>query len=458
MSTKNAPTGGNKPHSSASDSELPRRLARKFEQELSRLVSDLDRDCLTPGSFRSLLGGFGAILADLGREGLVEILQDRDPVQPAIEVDGQRLRYRGFSAKQWLSPFGLITVQRRRYRGDAPDSPSFIPLDQMCGMIGAFMTPDVEEMAAFGAAMLTATEVEQLLGKVLPHGPSATAVQNAVHRLGADLDARRNEIEAVVEQAAPLEPDKGVVVASLDGVMTPMREDGLAWREAGVATISIYRTGEQGPEKADTRYLARMPEKNMATLFAQVEAQVAGLAEAACETVVICDGKDSLWRAAAQHQSLRSATWILDFYHASENLMKAAKAIFGDTAKAAAWHQRHRGRMQLDPAGASNARRSMLRYAKGLGAETKRRKVVENAAAYFHEHRRKMLYADYIARGLPIGSGPVESAAKTIVQARLKRSGMRWSRDGGQHVLDLRTYLKSERWDPMWQELKGIAA
>lgn len=68
-----------------------------------------------------------------------------------------------------------------------------------------------------------------------------------------------------------------------------------------------------------------------------------------------------------------------------------------------------------------------------------------------------MRYAEFIARGLPIGSGPVESAAKTIVQARLKRSGMRWSRDGGQHVLDLRTLLKSERWAPMWSTLKKAA-
>ena len=59
--------------------------------------------------------------------------------------------------------------------------------------------------------------------------------------------------------------------------------------------------------------------------------------------------------------------------------------------------------------------------------------------------------------GLPIGSGPVESAAKNIVQARLKRSGMRWSRSGGQHVLNLRTYLKSNRWDVMWSTITKAA-
>ncbi len=208
----------------------------------------------------------------------------------------------------------------------------------------------------------------------------------------------------------------------------------------------------------DARYLAQMPEQGMVSLVSQVESQLAGAAQSACETVVLCDGKDAIWRAAGKHPNLRSATWILDFYHASENLMKAAKAIFGDGPKADAWHHKHREKIQLDLDGAKNARRSMLRYARILGADSKRRKVVENAAAYFHDHRRRMQYADYIARGLPIGSGPVEAAAKNIVQARLKRSGMRWSREGGQHVLDLRAYLKSKRWDPMWQSLKGMAA
>ena len=65
-------------------------------------------------------------------------------------------------------------------------------------------------------------------------------------------------------------------------------------------------------------------------------------------------------------------------------------------------------------------------------------------------NRSRMRYADFITQGLPIGSGPVESAAKMIVQARLKRSGMRWKTDGGQRILDLRCFVKLNRWLPMW--------
>ncbi len=65
-----------------------------------------------------------------------------------------------------------------------------------------------------------------------------------------------------------------------------------------------------------------------------------------------------------------------------------------------------------------------------------------------------MTYAAFRERGLPIGSGPVEAACKTLVKTRLCRSGMRWSRKGGQRILDLRTYVKSHRWDAFWNEYK----
>jgi hypothetical protein len=73
-----------------------------------------------------------------------------------------------------------VPFLRRTYRGDGAGAASTVPLDDECGMRGRYMTPDVEEMAAFASAMLTARETEQLLAKTLPEGPSATAIQNAV--------------------------------------------------------------------------------------------------------------------------------------------------------------------------------------------------------------------------------------------------------------------------------------
>ena len=62
-----------------------------------------------------------------------------------------------------------------------------------------------------------------------------------------------------------------------------------------------------------------------------------------------------------------------------------------------------------------------------------------------------MRYATAAASGLPIGSGVVEAACKTLVTQRMKRSGMRWREAGGQAILTFRGLVQSDRFERAWQ-------
>lgn len=313
------------------------------------------------------------------------------------------------------------------------------------------------------AAMLTQQEAEQLLAKILPEGPSATAIRNVTTKLGKELSERADEVEKAIEESAPLSTEGDVLVASWDGVMVPMRKnpggEAAGWKEAGVATVSVYKKGEDEPEREDARYFARMPESRMQTLVDRVAAQVAQARAARPyrAVMVLGDGSDTTWHQAHAREEFRGAIMALDFYHAAQNLMHAAKAIFGEGEKANAWHKKLRRRLLTSGDGANCAIRSMRRYFNEITLPEGRRETLKRAIGYFVKNRSRMRYAEWLARGLPIGSGPVEAAAKNIVQARLKRSGMRWSAPGGQHILDLRSHLKSGRWDVMWATLKAAA-
>ena len=72
---------------------------------------------------------------------------------------------------------------------------------------------------------------------------------------------------------------------------------------------------------------------------------------------------------------------------------------------------------------------------------------------YLGNNVGRMDYPYYLSQGWQIGSGPVESACKSVVSARLKLAGMRWGEKGTDNVCHLRALFKSEKglWDAFWR-------
>ena len=61
-------------------------------------------------------------------------------------------------------------------------------------------------------------------------------------------------------------------------------------------------------------------------------------------------------------------------------------------------------------------------------------------------------------RGLPVGSGVVESACKQIVGSRFKRSGCRWSKAGANALLAAECCIENNRWADFLDWRAGRAA
>ena len=62
-----------------------------------------------------------------------------------------------------------------------------------------------------------------------------------------------------------------------------------------------------------------------------------------------------------------------------------------------------------------------------------------------------MTYGTFRKAGYFIGSGVVEAGCKTVIGKRMKCSGMFWSEEGGQGMLDLRCAFLSNRLDGFCQ-------
>jgi hypothetical protein len=64
-------------------------------------------------------------------------------------------------------------------------------------------------------------------------------------------------------------------------------------------------------------------------------------------------------------------------------------------------------------------------------------------------------YPTYRAKGWQIGSGPVESACKTVIGERMKGGGIRWGRDGADAVSHVRALFCScdRLWESLWSKI-----
>lgn len=165
--------------------------------------------------------------------------------------------------------------------------------------------------------------------------------------------------------------------------------------------------------------------------------------------VVLGDGADWIWRYAPTFLGVAGVrvVEILDIYHAFEHLGTAANAVFGQGSKAAEeW---------LRPLKRSLEEEGPVPILAALGELSpegeEAAEEVRKAVGYFREHAARMDYPTFIAMKLPIGSGAIESACKTLIEEREKGAGMRWTEEGAQAVATLRALHRSGRWAAFWR-------
>ena len=60
-----------------------------------------------------------------------------------------------------------------------------------------------------------------------------------------------------------------------------------------------------------------------------------------------------------------------------------------------------------------------------------------------------MRYDEYLANGWPIASGPVEGACKNLIKDRMERSGMRWTEQMAEAIVQLRAIYLSGDFDQL---------
>jgi hypothetical protein len=165
---------------------------------------------------------------------------------------------------------------------------------------------------------------------------------------------------------------------------------------------------------------------------------------------ILIDGKtySRVGRYEATYKTRQGPVDLVDFWHLMEKLGLAAVLLHGALAPAVL----ERWKLSL-----LNRPGAVWQVLTELHESGKRHQKsgeampVHDAITYLENHGGRMGYAPARQRGLPIGSGTVEAACKSLVALRMKRPGSRWKEPSGQHILDLRSLVLSDRWQPAMQ-------
>jgi hypothetical protein len=142
-----------------------------------------------------------------------------------------------------------------------------------------------------------------------------------------------------------------------------------------------------------------------------------------CEQVFVTDG--AVWIGNWLNESYPKARQILDLFHVLEKL-----ALAGDGK----WLERQKARLLA-------GRHKSVYRAVAQGDYQQKQKLM----AYLKNNAYRMEYKKYREKGMMISSGPIESAHRTLLQVRMKRSGQRWSEQGCGRMVKLRVAYKSEK-------------
>lgn len=90
--------------------------------------------------------------------------------------------------------------------------------------------------------------------------------------------------------------------------------------------------------------------------------------------------------------------------------------------------------------------------------ETLKSKLLKQAEAdSFRTNAERIRYRTFRAKGMHIGSGIVEAGCKTVVSTRAKQSGMRWTPDGLDALLAVRTAVLNQDFDQIWHATRPAA-
>jgi hypothetical protein len=147
------------------------------------------------------------------------------------------------------------------------------------------------------------------------------------------------------------------------------------------------------------------------------------------------------------------ASYLIDYYHLSEYLSAAGEQIA--PANKARWLAKQQEKMKANRVGEVI---EVIRREGEAGKAAEANSAVSDCERYLSNHEGYFDYQGAIEKGLPIGSGEIESGYRWVIQKRLKLSGAWWREENADKMLALRVVRANGEWQSYWEQVRQAAA
>jgi hypothetical protein len=372
---------------------------------------------------------------------------------------GQAAEFQGYRDRHPLSLFGPVGCARAYYYCHRC-AQGLCPWDQEVGLTAKRLTPAAERLVSL--AGLLADSFAEAAEKILPElsglyvGESTAqrTTEAAGRRLGDCLEQGHTLGQAAAWRWHADAKGRRCAYVAADATSVPQQAPGGGAAESRMPWVAmVYNPVPEVAAAAkppmQARYLAGLMSLDQLGLRLRKQAGQVGM-EAADLWIALSDGGAGLEDFFRTNFNRADLVVILDFWHAASYLEELALALHpgdaeGSQALTQAWCQTMK---QQGGAG-------ILAQVRARGKPRGRAAAEKYQAAvtYLENQQHRMDYPHYLAQGWHIGSGPVESACKTVVGQRLKLAGMRWREYGTDNVCHPRALFKSDKdqWDAFWE-------
>ena len=400
-----------------------------------------------------------------GAAALTELLQFPTPAADKRRLPcscGHQAHYRELRSKPVLTAVGTVEVVRPYYLCPHCHSGQF-PADVELDIENTEFSPGVRRMQAMVGQEAPFDHGRQQMQLLAGLEVTTKAVERTAEAVGDDLATReQQEIGRAMQLDLPMVVGEPVPVlyVEMDGTAVPV-----------VKKETLGRKGKQAGQPAHTReaklgcvftqtcwdeegYAIRDPDSTTyvgaietAEEFGKrlyLEAWKRGWSRAK-KKVVLGDGAEWIWNLA--HQHFPGAIQIVDLYHARQHLWELVRKLYpNDEVQQKRWIMVQQNRLDK---GEIEKLVLALRSIETTDPEVAEKLRTE--ANYFERNAERMRYPTFRSQHLFVGSGVIEAGCKTVIAARLKRSGMFWTVRGANAILALRCCHFNARFEDYWE-------